>query len=169
MNRHYDRDDWLAFRARLVNEDKMAAMEEHLLECDQCLNTFLDLVDEPEISDAALFVPGDFADMVLSALPYALPSNKPAARRPGTGKRSNILIAYASAAAITLFLMNNGFFNGLSNMAAASSSASHSEYSLARQMIEGEQKVIDRYADRLDTANQQLTEAFAHLFFEGGN
>lgn len=183
--KHYESEQWAAFKAGLVDLATAASMEEHLEHCEDCLDKFLSLISEEEIRDAALFVPETFSTFVMAALPSrpqpetALNQGSPRAaavlpitttlKKSAGRKRSNLLIAYASAAVITLFLMSNGFFSSLSTMAVATPDPADTGNVLAHQLVASEQELLDQYADRIQKANQGFIDALTLNFCKGGN
>ena len=48
--KHYSREQWVLYKTGRIPEEN--AFEEHLRECDGCLETFLSLIDEQEIDRA---------------------------------------------------------------------------------------------------------------------
>ena len=66
--KHYDELDWKLYKKNLINDDLRSKMEEHLYSCYDCLNTFLDLIDDDEIDAASDIVPKDFTDNIILEL-----------------------------------------------------------------------------------------------------
>ena len=63
--KHYDQVEWSLYKNNLLDEKIYEAMEEHLYECDQCLDTFLSLIDENEIEEAGKIVSEGFTDNLM--------------------------------------------------------------------------------------------------------
>ena len=58
--KHYDYVEWLFYKKNTLSIEKMEEMEEHLYNCDQCMEIFLSLIDEKEIAAASKIVPSAF-------------------------------------------------------------------------------------------------------------
>ena len=50
--KHYDHVEWIFYKNNVLSEEKIIEMEEHLYYCDECLETFLSLIDENEVQEA---------------------------------------------------------------------------------------------------------------------
>jgi hypothetical protein len=117
--KHYGIDEWKEFKENNLSMDLINEMQIHLLECDDCMNLYLESIDDDYIRDVSKDLPDDFTECVTNKI-------KLEDSRIITAKKknyiSNIMICYISAACITLFLMSQGFFHTLtSNVPYASS------------------------------------------------
>lgn len=82
-------------------------IEEHLLTCDRCLDTFLSFITVEEVEQARLKISPDFTKRIL----------KKASRQGKIKTKSSRqnLSFYVAAALLTLVFMGNGFFQMLVN------------------------------------------------------
>jgi len=106
--KHYSESQWLAFKQQLIEKPESEKMENHLLECDDCLNLFLTMTDELDSARADTVIPPDFSRNTMAFIHH---SQRP---QPGTvrsrDKIKRLLSYYVVASAVTLILMSNGFF-----------------------------------------------------------
>jgi anti-sigma factor RsiW len=112
--RHFTGEEWLAFKNDECTPEKFSLMEDHLEECEKCLETFLSTIDQAEIARAEECIPADFTAAVLKALPdedHSLQERN----TTGTGviKRQRLFVYYAAAAVLTLAFTGGGFFQAL--------------------------------------------------------
>lgn len=99
------------YQQGLLSDAQAIAIEAHLVECETCMTALLSLVDERDVADAAELLPPDFAIKVMTAVRQERPGWR---RKPQCFRASrNSLTYYAAAAAVTLILMGNGFFQTL--------------------------------------------------------
>lgn len=103
---HYSKIKWLEFANELIIEEERSKMEVHLLSCEECLNSYLEILEEKELEKVHQFIPPDFPDRVMNEI-----DKKAKLNRTGLKSRRNIFIYYTAAACITLFLMGSGAFN----------------------------------------------------------
>lgn len=108
--KHYDYVEWLLYKNNLISLEKKIEMEEHLYNCDDCLEIFLSIIDEDEIENAKEYVPEDFTNNVLKKIS----KNKVKKIQPKNNKRSYIQFGYyVAVASVTIFLTMGGFFTNL--------------------------------------------------------
>lgn len=123
--KHYLESQWLAFKNQSVNESESELMENHLLECDDCLNLFLSLTDELDAARADRIIPPDFSRSTMARLQGQI---KP---QPGYMRSRNkikrLLSYYVAASVVTLVLAGGGFFDKVANQAMTLSAPSRIE------------------------------------------
>lgn len=106
--KHYPESEWLAFKQHEINTTQAAAMEDHLLECDQCLNLFLNLTGELETAHAKAIIPPDFSRTTMRAVKQQKIPRSGTIR--GRDRIKRLFSYYVAAAAVTLILAGGGFF-----------------------------------------------------------
>ncbi len=154
--KHFSRDEFSAYKKGLTGAAESLILEDHLLECDDCLAVFLEMVDEVEIAEAAMFVPADFSTGLAAAVKhFPATTSVTAPSISHRRKRANLLTAYASAAAVTLFLASNGVFSSLSSAAAGNVQNQDLFESPFSILAEREKMLIDEYSTSLDLTNQR--------------
>lgn len=108
---HYDIVEWQLFKEDLIHEKIREDMEDHLLECTDCMDIFLALVDK-ETKDEAR-VSEKFTDNVIKGIP----SNTQIYRNNKSKKGfkinlyNELLVYYMAVASVAIFLMGSGFFS----------------------------------------------------------
>ena len=112
MMKHYDELEWLFYKERVVSEEKYNEMENHLYECDECMNIFLSLINNEEINSAEEIILENFTDSVMNNIKSF--KNKPIAK---VGKSSmifkDIFGYYVAVATVAIILTWGGFFSSL--------------------------------------------------------
>jgi hypothetical protein len=106
--KHYSAEEWSAFYRKEENLD-LLAMEDHLLECDQCLELFLLAVEQGDLKSIEQRIPADFNRKTSQMLqgPVVL-------ELPRKDFRPRWLAAnYVAAAILTVMLMGGGVFQTL--------------------------------------------------------
>lgn len=106
--KHYPESEWLAFKHHEIEKTQAAAMEDHLLQCDHCLNLFLSLTGDLEIARAESMVPPGFSITTMAAVKQGNIPRREKVRSRDRIKR--LFYYYVAASAVTLFLAGSGFF-----------------------------------------------------------
>lgn len=99
---HYSKEKWLLYKQGILSVEDSKKMEDHLLECDPCLEIFLSLVDDGEIQVASELISPEFEDAIMGSV-----NKKPKI------KNKNLFTYYVAAALVTLILTSSGFFETL--------------------------------------------------------
>jgi hypothetical protein len=105
---HYSKVQWQLFVNNEVKEELQEEMQQHLLECDDCMSIYANLIEES--SDIEVSIPEDFTDNIMRQISS---ENMKRTKKRLNQKRINLFIYYVSAASITLFLTTSGVFQGL--------------------------------------------------------
>lgn len=122
--RHFDKQQWDAFGRDMANPELQDNMEQHLLECEDCLQTFLLSIDETEINQATFTIPEDFASSMIKyinnrqakldstrvATAVKVKTNSHSGLNGARMRSKRLFSYYVAAAAITLMLMGGGVF-----------------------------------------------------------
>lgn len=111
--KHYSIDEWNEFVNGNIDENKKIEMLEHTNKCQECLDIYLSFI-EKDLNEP----PSDFSSAVIERI------NKEDRKLENLKKRNsfiNLMIFYASAACITLFLISNGGFNAIFDFTSKSS------------------------------------------------
>lgn len=108
---HYDYIEWLLYKIKSLSKEKIEEMEEHLYNCDTCMEIFLSLIDEEEISLADTVIAEDFTENIINKISgtKVIPI-KPVEKRKNFNYQ---LVYYAAIASVSIFLTMGGFFTGL--------------------------------------------------------
>lgn len=107
--KHY-RNEWAKYKNGLVTAGKAEKMSIHLSECDQCLEEFLALVDEQEISEAEISLDRGFTERVMKVVAAEKKKEKARKYADRAEKNKNSIIYYVAAASITLIFVGSGLF-----------------------------------------------------------
>ena len=102
---HYSSADWSRYCRGALDRNRRRRMERHLLRCDRCLNSYLELAGEEEAAAAALLLP----DFEANLWRLIRRKQREAARK----RKSRLLFNYIAAAVITLVLMAGGAFDAV--------------------------------------------------------
>lgn len=104
---HYDNVEWTLYRKDLLHKKIKEEMEDHLLECDHCMNIFLSIIDE-ELEDTPK-VSKDFTDNVMMKINTKVKTNKK------KNIYNEVLVYYMAVASVAIFLTGSGFFHTIAN------------------------------------------------------
>lgn len=109
--KHFSEKEWQLFRRGEYPEEKSRLMEEHLKECPNCMDMFLNSINEREIIEAHKAIPADFTNTVIKMINSERKAPMPPKRSIGWVKKNqNLLAYYAAAAVLTIALMGGGAF-----------------------------------------------------------
>lgn len=109
--KHYDYVEWLLYKNKALSTEMLEEMEEHLYNCDICMDIFLSLIDEKEVEDVRNIMPDDFTVKVINNISKT--KVKRFESKP-TKKVFNIQFGYyAAVASVTIVLTLGGFYTNL--------------------------------------------------------
>ncbi len=112
--KHYSEDRWLKYINGQVDQMGREAMEEHMDHCDQCLATYLNLIEQTALIQEAK-LPESFTDQVIDRIDKISQPVKISQKSP-QGKRNILIGYYAVAVSITILLMHSGFFRAMEHI-----------------------------------------------------
>lgn len=110
--KHYDYMEWFFYKEKNISDEKYREMEEHLYNCDECMNIFLSLIDNLEIDQAEEAISSDFTKNVIGNIQKVKYKPKPKIYNEATSFISGFGY-YVAAAAVVIMLTWSGFFSGL--------------------------------------------------------
>lgn len=109
--KHYDYVEWLLYKNKVLSTETLEEMEDHLFNCDICMDIFLSLIDQKEIDCVNNIIPDDFTVNVINNI------SKTKVKRfepKPTKKVFNIQFGYyAAVASVTIVLTLGGFYTNL--------------------------------------------------------
>jgi hypothetical protein len=119
--KHFTIDEWLQYVRNEINENLRDEFEEHLYTCDQCLDYYLQAVEENESSFPILSSEGSFTDLVMGEVTKTkqlkvAASNKSKSQPKTNAKKpfyQQAVFHYLLAAVATLMLTFTGAFHSL--------------------------------------------------------
>ncbi|MFS0862765.1 hypothetical protein [Fredinandcohnia sp. 179-A 10B2 NHS] len=106
--KHYNTDEWLAYINDKIPELKREEMEEHLLLCDQCLEVYMNLLED-KAEELPIIQNEGFTDETLRNLPKKKQKQKKL-------DLQSPIFHYGVAAAVTFILMTSGFFQSVTGI-----------------------------------------------------
>jgi anti-sigma factor RsiW len=118
---HYKHQDWLAYIKDELTENKCEEVENHLFSCDDCLDIYMNLVNEetknlPDLKDEKGFTDGIINSLSSKQEKPAITRKRPVYQQP--------LFHYGVAAAVTFVLMTSGFFQSITGFVSTVEAAS---------------------------------------------
>lgn len=114
--KHYDYIEWLLYKEKMIGEDKLEEMEEHLYICDECMETFLSLISKGEVYKAQKSISLNFTQDIMENIKNIEYKPKPKAKK-SIIKAKDILGYYIAVASVVIVLTLGGFYSGLVDMA----------------------------------------------------
>ncbi len=105
--KHYDYIEWLFYKNKMLSEEKSYEMEQHLYNCDICIEIFLSLIDDKEVEKAGEIISNDFASKIIN-----IPKTKTGESKvKQTKKIFDFQFGYyAAVAAVTIILTLGGVY-----------------------------------------------------------
>ena len=113
--KHYDYIEWLLYKEKMIGEDKLEEMEEHLYICDECMDTFLSLINKGEVYKAQKSISSDFTKGIMGNIKNIEYKPKLKAKK-SIIKAKDILGYYIAVASVAIVLTLGGFYSGLVDM-----------------------------------------------------
>ena len=109
--KHFSREEWILLKKDEFDKRQREQMEAHLTSCEFCLDIFLSLIDDEDISQGEKCISPDFTDSLF----FELRKIQKPIRKHGypREKKKNLFIYYMAASMVTLILMNGGLFQSI--------------------------------------------------------
>ncbi|WP_312812315.1 hypothetical protein [Sedimentibacter sp.] len=146
---HYDYVEWLLYKNKAMSNKKMKEMEEHLYNCQACLDIFLSLINEQEENYAGDIVPSDFTPKVLENITKSKIIKLNTHRVNKVKKSINYQLGYyAAVASVTIFLTLSGFYTNLVD--------SVPKITASIQEVQVRQNLIANLSDRIIDSTSSL-------------
>jgi predicted anti-sigma-YlaC factor YlaD len=119
--KHFTIDEWRQYVRNQINENLRDEFERHLYMCDQCLDYYLQAVEENESSLPIISSEGNFTDLVMGEVTKAkqlrVAASKKSKSQPKTNAKKpfyqQAVFHYLLAAVATLMLTFTGAFHSL--------------------------------------------------------
>lgn len=108
--KHFSREQWQAFYRGQVEEE--ALMENHLLVCESCRQTFLDCIEDADLEQAEAIINPDFSTQ---ALDYIRENGQQGRQNQYRLQSRRLLAFYTAAAALTIMLTGGGVLQSLND------------------------------------------------------
>ncbi|MCY6369910.1 hypothetical protein [Clostridium ganghwense] len=108
--KHHGEEKWELYLKDSLDEEVKIDMEEHLLNSDECLESYLSVVEASIENEQDNELSPDFVDNVMNIIEDNKKNSK---KNKKTNKKTNILIYYTSVASITIFFLLTGVFDGM--------------------------------------------------------
>lgn len=107
--KHFDDIEWLLYKKDLLSTEKKIEMEEHLYNCDECMEIFTSLITENEIEKASELIPVNFTKKVLlKTKDIKIFNNKKS--KPLQRSLNDFFIHYVAVALVAVVLTGGGYF-----------------------------------------------------------
>lgn len=113
---HYSYEEWMKYVKNELVEDIRGVYENHLYNCDQCLDSYLQAVSEEESRLPVLTNDSNFTDLVMeqvSEIKRPTQQSKKGIRKGRKEFYQSVVFHYTIAAAMTILLMTTGVFQSL--------------------------------------------------------
>ncbi|MDR4888160.1 hypothetical protein RGU12_11420 [Fredinandcohnia sp. QZ13] len=117
--RHFSKEEWLLYIKDQLEEPKREELENHLFSCDQCLEIYMELIED-QAEEIPNLENDRFTDEVVTKLPV----------RKGKQKESFLrspIFHYGIAAVVTLTLMSTGVFQSMAGIIGIVETSNFSE------------------------------------------
>jgi anti-sigma factor RsiW len=164
--KHVDRGGWVDYVADTLSDERRAALEEHLYQCDDCMASYMEALGQEVVPSAGPKDASLFDEKVMSAI--ALERIEPDTNKlhevvqlqkasPRRTLFHHPLFHYAVAASITLLLMSTGFFQFITDQTEEWRSSVHTG---ARPSVS--EHLTDRTTEALASLQTKIKEGPAH-------
>lgn len=107
---HIKRNELWQYKKGLLPEEKSIIVQEHLYTCDACLNSYLSLITEEEISKAEVLLSPEFTDKVIWNVEKENRKKTKIQSELAKEKRKSFITYYVGAAVMTLLFVSTGIF-----------------------------------------------------------
>ncbi|MFA5535631.1 MAG: hypothetical protein WDA53_00495 [Bacillota bacterium] len=114
---HYNRAEWQAYKDDLIKAKQKIVMEEHLYQCNLCLDIYLQTIELSEVEQAESLLRENFSSQILKSVKAFKKSQPRASGSPksSASEKTRLLLYYAAAASIAVFFTFNGYFDAFTD------------------------------------------------------
>ena len=118
--KHYNSEEWKLFAVEAIDEAKRTVMEEHLYQCDECMECYLSIIDASTDTIVDSLISPDFTDNIMKLIEVEKVKEKEGLHgltikekqvKNNKISRNSILKYYTIAACITIVLFHMGIFD----------------------------------------------------------
>jgi len=106
-SRCYRPQEWQTYCAGMLQESERIQMEEHLLQCNNCLSIYLDFLNKSLQRESFSQLGQEFTDKVMANIQKENYTQ-------GHNNKINLIISYCAAACIVMFFWVGGYFDKIS-------------------------------------------------------
>lgn len=110
---HFSKGKWKDYKDNIIPEEERISMEDHLYICDNCMDIYLNLIDNEELDFAERMIPSSFTEIVMEKVEKITPISKPIRKKKMI---ENIFMYYVAAASVVLVLTAGGVFTKMTDL-----------------------------------------------------
>ena len=111
--KHYDYIEWVLYKNKALPTGMLEEMEEHLYNCDICMDIFLSLIDQQEVESTEGVIPNDFKDKVINNISSAKVRIIESKQKHKNRVFNYQFGSYVAVASVTIILTLGGFYTNL--------------------------------------------------------
>lgn len=152
---HISLENWTAYARGALDEETRAEYESHLYSCDQCLELYMQAVEEVESQLPVLSHPSGFTDSVMEELSGHQEVSLKKPPQPRKSRKKQALIHYMVAAAMTLCFMATGAFSQFANVMSTIENVTAKQ---DESVITGWLQTSDSLTERLEEDSKEGTK-----------
>lgn len=143
--KHIQFEEWVHYLNGDLDESVRLAYEEHLYECDHCLEQYMKAM---EVSTIEIPDISHLTDSIMKEVNSFKEKDKKPLSNTSTHKQ--IVTHYILAAAMTILLMATGVFSQLMNVTSVlAKTESNESQSFVQSILENQESIIDKFEQRL--------------------
>ncbi len=110
---HYSIEKWKSYKNDILKADEKIKMEDHLYNCDECMDVFIGLIDDQEIKLAEENIPSNFTRDIMKKIDTFVPIAKHDKKKKLI---ENMFMYYVAAASVILALTAGGIFTRITQI-----------------------------------------------------
>ncbi|MBM7587599.1 hypothetical protein JOC86_004173 [Bacillus pakistanensis] len=153
--KHKTFEEWMTYVRDEVDEKTRVEFENHLYECDQCMEVYLEAIERQETSFPTVTDPDGFTDGIMAMIEQEKPVTK--IENPRTYAKTKFyqksVFHYLVAATMTLLLMTTGVFQELMTIVTDFENKSPKE-----SITEGIMKETFSFVEEPNQTNKEANE-----------
>ena len=157
---HYSKEEWTKYVKNEMNEDVREEYENHLYTCDQCLDIYLQVVEEAEYELPEIENDTEFTDLIMAQIAESRPPsttdwmNRKERKKGSRPYYQTAIFHYSVAAAMTILLMTTGVFQSITKYTLSIQTPSFQEKRTS--VTEG---IVDKTFAWMDSLDNKSKEA----------
>lgn len=113
--KHYDYTEWLLYKKNLLDGKIYSEMQDHLFQCDHCMEVFISLIDDEEIESAKPSIPKEFNENLMKKIEKITPIKQITKKQKRKQRKfpKDFFLYYTATAAVAIVLTASGVFTSM--------------------------------------------------------
>ena len=144
--KHYHKNEWMQYVRNELDEATRNEYEDHLYQCDECLDLYLLTVEEHEAHLPQIAETSEFTNAIMDKIDESK-------IKPKKQMKKKTVMNYLLAAAMTILFMSSGLFDQLMSITNTFENDEQQE-SFVFSIIDNSESITEQWKESLEEGNR---------------